>query len=542
MSSSFTFRRATLAAIAAAAALTLAACSGSPAPAGEKSSDSIVTGFYGGDELKIGDPTAGGHLSYGLTIPVASVDPAGIIGGAGMAIAAQVFDTLLRVDGKGEIVGSLAKSVTSDNNTTWTMVLEQGVEFSDGTPFNAAAVLTHLTNVAKPGSMSLQAGDARAVTSMKATDDHTIVFELAKPNANFPLNFTDGSMSLIPSPTAFAAAGNQFGLAPVGAGPFTITSFEPNGAAEFAKNENYWIDGLPYLDTLTFTPVLEDSARLAALQSGDLDVASFHTPTDAKAAEAAGLVVLEEQWYSTHRILPNTTKAPFDDVRVREAMVMAIDYAAVNQVAAGAADVELPGMLTTNHPNFDPKSAFPGFDAKAATKLIAEYEKETGTEVSFELLHTQNASLVQAIALVQQMFKDVGIDMTTSIVVPGVLVGSALSGAGQAVVIETGAGPETFRRTAQTMGTNAGLNFGRGGDPAMDKLIDQSLNLTDASARDDIIDEMQKVTAKWLPYMHVLNVKNYRVVTERVQGFPDGVSNPNSFDWFEAKYAWVAQD
>ncbi|AWB88272.1 hypothetical protein C2138_00750 [Salinibacterium hongtaonis] len=85
-----------------------------------------------------------------------------------------------------------------------------------------------MTNVAREGSTSLQAADARTIDPMAAPDASTVVFTLTSANSQFTLSFTDGSLSMIPSPTAVAAAGENFGLASCGAGPFLVDSSSPS--------------------------------------------------------------------------------------------------------------------------------------------------------------------------------------------------------------------------------------------------------------------------------------------------------------------------
>ncbi|PWB98023.1 ABC transporter substrate-binding protein [Salinibacterium hongtaonis] len=537
--SSISVRRPAIAAIAAFAAITLAACSSGSGTTPEKSTDdSIVTGFYNGQELKIGEPTTGGELRVGATMPLAAMDPAGSTGGAGLLLMSQVFDLLFTVDAKGLIVPDLAESISSDDNITWTLKLRDGVNFSDGTPLDSAAVVAHITNVAREGSTSLQAADARTIDSMATPDASTVVFTLTSANSQFPLSFTDGSLSMIPSPTAVAAAGENFGLAPVGAGPFLVESFTPNGDARFVRNPDYWVEGLPHLDAMTISVVPEQSSRLAALQSGDLDISTFQTPVDAAKAESAGLTVLEQQWYSNWRLVPNTTMAPFDDIRVRQAMNMALDLDAINKVVNNGLSDAPNGFFTPNHP-FAEETEWPTKDVAAAKKLIAEYTDETGSAPKFEVLTPQNDAVTQAVALMQQMFKDVGIEMTSSVVTPSTLVVAALTGESKAVVVEGGIAPETLRRAGQTLVTNAGVNFGRGGYTEMDALLAASRDTKSEDERATTISEIQQLAAEWVPIVPFLSSGVYRAVGADVLGFPDGSSNPASVDHFEAKYVWV---
>lgn len=544
--SSTTFKRSVWLVAAASVSLILTGCAGGsgnaapPNPTGGEP-DNIVEGFYGGDELAIGEPVAGGELRLGQLLPTESLDPTGMVGGSSENTMQQIFDRLLKVNREGVIEPELAESFTSEDNVTWTMTLPQGVNFTDGTPFNAEAVVTHVENVAAEGSVSLTAGAARAIESMDTPDEHTVVFTLKEPDIQFGLNFAFGSLAMIPSPTAYAEAGKTFGLKPVGAGPFIVESFTPGGDIEYRKNPDYRVEGLPYVDTLTVVTVAEEISRMAALQSGDLDGATFTSAASLDEARNAGLTVLDQPWYSYMQVTLNLNKAPFDDARVRSALNLAVDREAINKVVYDGLSEPMDGVLSPNHPHAGDSGWPSEFNQERAKELLKEYTAETGESVDFHMYVAADEAQNKVAALLQQMYKDVGVAMEYEVATPTTTITAAMSGKFDAFIQDQGVPPETTNRLFNNYSSASFLNFGGAGTPDLDKLFTQAATSASNEERIAKIGPMKEALAGWVPTIPLVSGQLGRVVGADVGGFPDGIPYPSSQDFFEAKYVWLNQ-
>jgi peptide/nickel transport system substrate-binding protein len=188
----------------------------------------------------------------------------------------------------------IAESVTTDDNIVWTLKIKPGVKFSDGTDYNAEAVVFGMKRHAQYGSRA--AALVRQITEYTVVDDLTVRFTLGAPYSNFPyiLAFTPG---MIPSPTAVKTACKigqpdeikvarecPFNTAPVGAGPYKIDSFKPAESITLVRNESYW-DGRPHLDSIKFVTITQASLVLENLKADTVQSGYMREAEPGKKAE-----------------------------------------------------------------------------------------------------------------------------------------------------------------------------------------------------------------------------------------------------------------
>ncbi|OLT12818.1 hypothetical protein BJF78_23425 [Pseudonocardia sp. CNS-139] len=227
------------------AVLVLAACGG-PAGQVDVSAGSENAGLdsshpFGGDLAAEGTPRPGGVIRYGMDREPVALDP--VVPGSQQAIYA-IYDPLMRVNEKREVVPYLAESMTTtDDGRTWVLKLRPGVLFHDGTPLDADAVLFNLKRqqdtVRSPGNVY-----ARQIASMTAVDDLTVQIVLTEPSGSFvnafALRSNDGSLGLMASPTAVQKWGPDYSRHPVGAGPFALVEWVPDSRIVVRKFADYW--------------------------------------------------------------------------------------------------------------------------------------------------------------------------------------------------------------------------------------------------------------------------------------------------------------
>jgi peptide/nickel transport system substrate-binding protein len=258
-----------------------------------------------------------------------SWDPAQGNEGHAMSIYQSVYDTLIRRTPEGELVPMLATAwETSDDLLSLTLTIREGVTFTDGEALDAAAVkanLEHFQTANGPLGSTLS-----GVTSIDTPDEHTVVLNLDAPNPSLPywLSYPPGYMG---SPAAIGT--DAIITEPVGTGPYILdTSSSIVGSKlVFTRNDDYWGDPLPY-DSVEFYILPDDTARLNALKSGQIDAAVLQRLATGADAEAAGFnhvpysVNWEGVWFFDRdgALLPELA-----DQRVREALTLAIDRDAI---------------------------------------------------------------------------------------------------------------------------------------------------------------------------------------------------------------------
>ena len=365
-------------------ALILAACSGDDN--GDKDTDANGDAATSGEE--------GGTLVFGRGGDSTSLDPSRTTEGETFKVTKNIFETVVDFEEGGtEVVPGLASDwEVSDDGLTYTFNLEEGIKFHDGTDFNADAVVKNFERWAGgdaelfPYYNSMFGGfdgdEGHVIESVEAKDDTTVVFTLTRAQAPFLKNLAM-DMFAISSPTAFEEQGDDdFERNPVGTGPFKFVEWKPNDSITVEKNEEYWKDGLPKLDKVIFQSIPDNSARLNALLSGEIDLADGINPSDATSIEDnPDLQLIERPSMNVGYLGLTVTREPFDQVEVRQAMNHAIDKEAIiDAFYEGRAEVAVNPMPSSIEGYNDEIEGY-DYDPEKAKELL----KEAGLEDGFEM-------------------------------------------------------------------------------------------------------------------------------------------------------------
>lgn len=388
-----------------------------------------VDGTTASTEPSTEEPQAGGHLDVLLPVTATqatSLDPVRIIykaggGGAGPWYPWAVFGGLLVEDPmSGDVDLSLAESLeTIDDGTTWELRLRDGLVFSDGTALDAAAVKFNWDRIADPANAALSARSIATWTSWEVTDPLTVTITLSSPNLQLP-RLIALQFSAIGSPTAIQALGADFATKPVGAGPFVVDEFVPGTSLSVTKNPTYFDAPRPYLDSITFRAIADEDQRFRSFEAGEADFTEMLRPSDIARVEEldAHAVVTNAALFSGYAM--NTADAPFDDIRVRQAFVLATDRSILCQarnagaLCGGEDSVPVPDWpFPPDTPLHDPDLRFPDTDVAAAQALIDEYLAEGGTvDVTLTTVSGAQIALDIAQALQSQLAQLDGVNVT----------------------------------------------------------------------------------------------------------------------------------
>lgn len=339
------------------------------------------------------EQNAGGKLRMFTISEVSSLDTANCnqsYGSGGDRMYA-LYGRLLDIrTGSDEFGPSLAESMTSDDATTWTLKLRDGVTFSDGTPFDAEAIKFNIERHQDPEFGSRGRATASSITAMEVVDPLTLQLTLATPRAQFPRFFTR-ELGCIGSPTAIQEMGDGFGAAPVTAGPFMVESWTRDSNLVLERNPTYFDEGKPYLDEITFELVVDPDLRMEAVRGTSDPAAAGEVRAEAfQSAEDDGLPVYNAPLGGGIGVTFNLAKAPFDDARLREALQLAIDADVYNDTVHGGALVLAQSPFAEGSPFWDPELVQPPADLARAQELVDEYVAENGpVEATLTMSPTQ---------------------------------------------------------------------------------------------------------------------------------------------------------
>ncbi|MEV6932631.1 ABC transporter substrate-binding protein [Dactylosporangium sp. NPDC051485] len=272
----------------------------------------------------------GGTLKWGWALTT-SWDPVTSSAGWDVHVLSLVYAGLTKLDQQGNAVPALASGWKYNaDGTEVTFTLRPGLTFSDGSPLDAAAVKKSLER-GRDLPKSLVAAQLVNVKEVVAPDGGTVVIRLGVADFQIP-NLLAGKTGMIVNPAAHADPG-ALALKPAGAGPFTLTSYTQNAKAVLVKNPSYWDAANIKLQNFEAYPLPEAATVVAALQSGQYDVAQI-PGSQVEAAKAAGLQVQVIPSLVVAVLDVNITKKPFDDPKVAEALHYAVDRAALLKTAS----------------------------------------------------------------------------------------------------------------------------------------------------------------------------------------------------------------
>lgn len=278
-------------------------------------------------------------------------------------VVSQVLDTLV-LPADGQFEPGLAESWENPDPNTWVFHLREGVLFSDGTPFTAsdvkATIERHVAN------QSVLAPLLAAVTEVDDSDPTTLTVTTDPPLGNLL-----GTLSLLFVGKGSEVNSDAYWLKPVGTGPFKVDSYTPDDSVVLSRNDSYW--GEPAaLESLTFRDVPEASARITALETGEIDVTIDIAPDQLDSVSGIEGVTLETvESYAYWMNWFNNSREPFTDVRVRQALWHALDYETI--VPALYGDSATVGRAPVAASAFGAPSLEPyTYDPELAKSLLAD--------------------------------------------------------------------------------------------------------------------------------------------------------------------------
>jgi peptide/nickel transport system substrate-binding protein len=367
----------------------------------------------------------GGSMTVTYKDDVSTLDPAIGYDWQNWSMIKSLFDSLMDYKpGTTELVPDLAESYEiSPDGLTYTFKLRQGVKFHNGRAMTAKDVKYSLERVVNPATQSpgagffgaikgfdaASAGDAEALEGVEAVDDSTLRIVLSRPDATFlhvmALNFS----SVVPSEEA-EKHGADFGKNPVGTGAFKLAEWTLGQRLVFERNPDYYQAGLPRLDQIVFEVGQEPIVALLRLERGEVDIAGDGIPP-AKFLEVRNDpkfkdMIIEGSQLHTGYVTMNVKMAPFDSVKVRQAVNMAINKDRIVRIINGRAvpaNQPLPPLM----PGYDESYQGFSFDPAKAKALLAEAGFADGFETELFVANTDpQPRIAQAI---QQDLAEVGI-------------------------------------------------------------------------------------------------------------------------------------
>jgi ABC-type transport system substrate-binding protein len=462
-------RRTFLAGSVAAAAAAAGASALAAAPA-----DAVYTNGPGRNGISTAKPKKGGTLVFGTDTEDQGTDPTSArYDEVGFLYARTVFDPLAIVTANGDWQPYLAQSIIPNADyTAWTVTLRPNLQFHDGTPCNAAALYL---NAEKQLASALTGPAIKAfIKGFTVTGPLSMRYDLTTPWASFPYGLADTQLSFVAAPSMLNASNGTNN--PVGTGPFVLSEWSPNSHFTAHRNPAYWRHGYPYLDTITFKPIIDPDARSEALQSGTIDMMVTNTPQNQVVyrgnkkwsyVDDTGPLIGEPD---VNLIMLNCAAPPFNDQTLRHAMAAATNVQEFSRVIELGIGKPVNGVFVPGTPYYS-RTPYPAYNPRLARQLVSQVAARHGKPVSFTLNTTPSPEVIRAAEFLQQGWQSAGMKVQISIVQQADLIDDALTGKFQATTWRQFGGVQPDVNyvfwSAQTATPDAlySLNMSRNADP-----------------------------------------------------------------------------
>ena len=502
-------------------------------------------------------PRRGGVLLAVIAAEPPSLDPHQEGTFANIQLVAPCYSTLLQFDPVNfqKIIGDLALEwKISPDGLTYTFKIRQGVRFHDGSTLTAADVKASYDKIVSPppGVVSFRKNTFSAVERVEAPDPTTVVFKVKFPSASLLANLASPWNVIYPK-KYLDQDPNYFKTRVLGSGPFKFKSYVHGSTFEGERNPSYFVKDRPYLDGYKFFISTETSVRAAAIRSGRAYVEFRDLPlaeVEAIKKQLGDKVVVQETPVSAHwGIWPNNNIKPFNDVRVRKALTLAIDRYTMSRVLYPINGLKLIGGLMRPGSEWAISEAelhkLPGFGTDAeknraeAKRLLAEAGYPGGFKV---VLKNRNIRLPYqdfAVFVIQE-WRKIGVEVDHRPVETAAWFADGRdTGNFELMVfppVEFMDDPDLWL-SIYTKGDSR--NWGRMSDPKVEDLFARQARMLDPVERKKLVNEIDRIVlenAYYLPglwwtrnLVHAAKVKNY-------------VAPPNYYSNQKLQDVWLAED
>jgi|SRR5690625_1780081 len=511
-------------------ALVVSACAGDGEPVDEPEE---------GEEAE----EAGGDLTIALGADVVSLSTHGSNDVPSSNVQENIYETLTVLDEDQEVQPGLAEDWEEVDETTWDFFLREDVTFHDGEEFNAEAVKTNFERLKDEDVASPRAFLLEQVEEIEVVDDYTVRLHLEYAYAPLLANLAHTGTAIM-SPKIIEEDYDQMDVEdaddideeevaeegdpdayinqnPAGTGPFKYEEWTPGEKVVLSRYDDYW--GEPAkLDSVEFKVVDEQSSRIAELETGESDIADAIGPDNISRVEGMpDADVLQEPSVSMSYIGINVEQEPFDDVKVRQAISMAIDKEEIIEGVYEGIGIPAVGPLAPPVFGFDESVDGLEYDPEKAEELLAEAGYEDGFETT--IWTNDDEQRIDTAVAVQSQLAEIGVDVEIEELEWGAYLERTANGEHDMFVL----GWSTVTSDAD-YGMYPLFHSSQHGDPGnrsflsddeVDEVLDEARRETDDDKRQELYSEAQELLIDLAPMLYIHHQEYLLGVNENVKDF-----------------------
>ena len=484
----------------------------------------------------------GGTLVYAIAAEPDTLDPAK----TGAAVSDIVMNTtgcsLVAVDVDGNVVPYVAKDWNvSEDGLTYTFSLRDDVKYHNGKSVTAHDFAFEYLRALDPQTASPSTGPSLGdVESITALDDYTLEIKLASPNFPFLFSISDPGYMQPVKQEDFEAMGEvNFGRTPIGCGPYKLVSWETGNKITVERNPDFnwgpakaWRNTGPwYIEHIEFRIIPEVATMAAGLEAGEIHLAGI-TQSDKDYLSTLDIINIEGALQPGLRpyVAINTSHVPFDDINVRKAFNLALDReAAVQVLAKGDGEVQYgplspaqigywDGVKEIGY-GYDPEQAAAYMETAGYTRDAEGFWGKEGERLSLKLYTLPIDTWIKAAELVQQQYNEFGIELTIQQEEQGVAIPIILGGEYDITMFGMTYPEADILWLMFHSSQIGGFNYAFVNNPELDEILDRTRTEIDPAARQQAVDEAQKLIVEQAYTIPLYAPINYTAINSKVKDY-----------------------
>ncbi|WP_205173497.1 glutathione ABC transporter substrate-binding protein [Bacillus pakistanensis] len=432
----------------------------------------------------------------------------------------KVYETLVTFNKEMEIVPGLAKSWEQPDETTWVFTLNEGITFHDGSKFNAEAVKKTFERLLEPNTGSPQRDKLSMIKEVNVLDEYKVELKLSAPYAPL-LSILASNEGSILSPKSLEENPDTLSKHPVGTGPFKFESWKSGESITLIKYDKYWGEK-PNIDGIEFSVVPEEATRLAMIETGEAHITDQVPVTEIERIESSDTINLyRTEGLAVEYVGFNTQKAPFDNVKVRQAISSAIEREAIikgiyNGVGTLANSAMSPKVFGYSK-NIKPYE----YDPNKAKQLLKEAGFEDGLELT--LITSDRKERINMAEVIQSQLKGIGVKVDIQVLEYGAYIEAVDSGEQDMFIggwgNATGDGDYNQYNLFHSSSHGSPGNHFFYTNEKVDKLIEQARKETNPEVRKQLYEEAMTIEMEEAVYIPIRNYEHLAVYNNDVKNF-----------------------
>ena len=448
----------------------------------------------------------GGDFTYGLATEIDNFDPFDSLTADTRKILFNIFEGLVKPTTDGGFIPAVAESYTiSDDALTYTFILRDGIKFQNGADVTTDDVLY---SIQKAIDASISGYDN--IAKFEATDDKTIVITLTNADTDFLPYLTT---AIVPKDYADQKT------APIGTGPFAFDSYESQQYITLKKNEYYWQEGSPYLDTVTFKFAADSTALLLELQAGGVDAIGIDN-AGSKQVHTSLYNIVEQHSNAVQLLALNNASGPFKDEKVRQALSYAIDPQEIIDIINDGIGTRVGSGLIPGLTKYYDASLVDTYnvDLDKAKSLLADAGYPDGFEFTITVPSVYQVHVDTAQVIVNQLAK-IGVTANIELVDWSTWLTNVYTNRDyEATIISldgANVSPKSFLSRYESTADNNFVNFS---NSDYDTVYQEAVAETDETKRIELYKQAQKLLADNAASVYIQDISNLVTISKKFDG------------------------